>query len=109
MPAHRHQDTGRGHFWPAGTRSNIQIIADAFASKDKDSYVQALDGIPQHNDTTNTDVCYFNGVGLSGREDLEGRLKRPLGLLGGFADTLLYITNCFTADDLQERCKEAYG
>jgi hypothetical protein len=73
------------------------------------SYVHAEDGKPKRNPNTNTDVCYFNGVGLDGRKDLEGRLKRPLGLLGGLADTLLYITNCVVADDLQERCKEAYG
>jgi hypothetical protein len=96
----------------AGTRGNIQVIADGFASQGQHAYVHALDGEPVYNSYTNTDICYFNGVGLDGLEDLakEGKQLPPgLGLLGGFGDTLLYIANGIIANDLPERCKEAYG
>ncbi|WIA28689.1 hypothetical protein OEZ86_011225 [Tetradesmus obliquus] len=94
-----------------GTRGNIQIVADGFASQGQNAYVHTLDGQPVHNSYTNTDICYFNGVGLDGLEDLakEGKQMPLLGLLGGFGDTLLYIANGIIANDLPERCKEAYG
>jgi hypothetical protein len=95
----------------AGTRGNIQIIADGFASQGQNAYVQTFDGQPVRNSYTNTDVCYFNGAGLDGLDDLakEGKQLPLLGLLGGFGDTLLYIANGIIANDLPERCQEAYG
>jgi hypothetical protein len=69
------------------------------------------------NTVTNTDVCYFNGVGLNGWKLLQEQksdnnplhqLLRKSHLVGGFADTLLYLYNCVTAADLPERCKQAY-
>jgi hypothetical protein len=94
-----------------GTRSNIQIIADGFASQGQNAYVQTLDGEAVYNSYTNTDICYFNRVGLGGLEDLakQGKQLPLLGLLGGFGDTLLYIANGIIANDLPERCQEAYG
>ncbi|KAF6263703.1 hypothetical protein COO60DRAFT_382576 [Scenedesmus sp. NREL 46B-D3] len=94
-----------------GTRGNIQIIADGFASQGQNAYVKTQDGKPVYNSYTNTDICYFNGAGLDGLEDLAKKGKRlpALGLLGGFGDTLLYIANGVIANDLPERCKEAYS
>jgi hypothetical protein len=58
----------------ADTRTNIQILADAFAS-------QAPEGRPHHvhvedtqppgvyNAETKTHIAFFNGVGTSGHED----------------------------------------
>ncbi|WIA31431.1 hypothetical protein OEZ86_002329 [Tetradesmus obliquus] len=97
-----------------GTRSNIQILADAFASKGLASNVSTKDAKPvEYNPDTKTDVRYFNGVGLSGWEDLQKQRKDlpPLvsGLVGGVIDTLLYIKNCVLAGDLPDRCKEAYS
>ncbi|WIA11350.1 hypothetical protein OEZ85_011471 [Tetradesmus obliquus] len=97
-----------------GTRSNIQILADAFASKGLASNVSTKDAkYVEYNPFTKTDVRYFNGVGLSGWEDLQKQRKDlpPLvsGLVGGVVDTLLYIKNCVLADDLPDRCKEAYS
>lgn len=97
----------------SGTRSNIQILADAFASKGLASNVSTKDAKPvEYNPKTKTDVRYCNGVGLSGWEDLQKQRKDlpPLvsGLVGGCVDTLLYIKNCVLANDLEDRCKEAY-
>ena len=73
--------------------------------------MQTLDGQPVYNSYTNTDICYFNGVGLNCLEDLakQGKQTPLLCLLGGFGDTLLYIGNRIIANDLPERCKEVYG
>lgn len=53
------------------TRTNIQILADAFASQGQPHPVHVLDN--QHpavfNTATNTHVAYFNGCGASGQED----------------------------------------
>lgn len=51
-----------------GTRTNIKILADAFASEDPANPVCTRDGEPVYNSKTKTDVCYFNGVGTSGAE-----------------------------------------
>jgi hypothetical protein len=98
-------------FLLTGTRGNIQIIADGFASQGQNGYVQTFDGEPVYNSSTNTDICYFNGVGLDGLENLakEGKQLPLPGLLGGFGDTLLHIAYGTIANDLPERCKEAYG
>jgi len=87
------------------TRSNIKILADAFASEDPTNpvYVRAGQENARHNSKTNTDVCYFNGVGTAGAEG-----KELPGLLGGFFDLLVYCVNGAVATDLPERCKEAY-
>ena len=55
-------------FCCAGSRTNIQVLADAFASADPTTPVQAQAGVLLHNDRTNTDVCYFNGGCTSGAE-----------------------------------------
>jgi hypothetical protein len=105
--------------WRAGTRSNIQILADAFASKDQDRYVRAVDDqpVPPFNPDTNTYVRYFNGVGLNGRLDLQkenklfallDRLPGVSHVSGGIADKLFYIWNVVSADDVPARTKEAY-
>jgi hypothetical protein len=88
----------------AGTRGNIQILADTFASAVVAPVVPVWleDGVPHKNTATNTDVCYFNGCGTSGLED------EPPGLLGGFFDLLVYTANGALASDLPDRCKEAY-
>lgn len=87
---------------PAGTRTNIQILADAFATSDLADPVYTKDGVGVYNPKTNTDVVYHNGVGTSGIE------KDTPGLLGGFADLLVYCINGAVARDLDGRCKEAY-
>lgn len=98
-----------------GTRTNIQILADAFASQDPGlalddpcDIIHVQDGAEhsRFNEKTNTDVVYFDGVGTSGIEaehEPEG-----LGLAGGLLDMLVYCINGAVARDLDERCKEAY-
>lgn len=90
----------------ADTRGNIQILADAFASAgaSPEHPVWLQDHEPHWNPVTNTDVCYFNGVGTSGLEEED----EPAGLLGGFFDLLVYTANGALASDLPDRCKEAY-
>jgi hypothetical protein len=82
--------------------------------------VTTEDANPSGNSTT--DVCYFNGVGLDGWEDLQNSkalsiyrehgppaLKAAVtGFVGGFIDALLYFPNMVMACDLPARCKEAY-
>jgi len=86
-----------------GTRTNIQILADAFASHGQDP-VRLQDGQHVFNSYTNTDVCYFNGVGTSGLE----KEDEPPGLMGGFLDLLAYCASGAVASDLPQRCQEAY-
>lgn len=66
-------------------------------------------GQPFHNSSTNTDICYFNGVGTTGL-DHSANLENPssLGLLGGFGDALLNIADNCMDKDLPQRCKDAY-
>jgi hypothetical protein len=102
----------------AGTRSNIKILADAFATKGQGMYVRAEDNDENiHNPETNTSVCYFNGVGLNGWTDLQNKCKRLLlldlfpglsGLVSDIVDVPKYFLNCLLADDLPDRTKEAY-
>jgi hypothetical protein len=100
------------------TRSNIKILADAFASKGQDMCVRAEDNNEDiYNEKTKTSVCYFNGVGLNGWTDLQNKCKELLvldkfpglsGLVGDFVDVPKYIIDCLVAGDLSDRTKEAY-
>jgi hypothetical protein len=89
-------------------------LADAFATSDPDNIILVPDGAISkdnkwnsiHNEKTNTDVIYFNGVGTSGIE--AAHEPEGLGLMGGLLDMLVYCINGAVARDLYERCKEAY-
>jgi len=86
-----------------GTRTNIKILADAFASEDPRNPIDTQPGKVVHNRKTNTHVCYFNGIGTAGAEG-----KELPGLLGGFFDLLVYAANGAVATELPECCMEAY-
>lgn len=79
---------------PTGTRTNIQILADAFATSDpahpvytEDASGDKTKGVWNRNERTNSDVVYFSGVGT------KGIVQPTPGLLGGFLDLLVYCIN----------------
>ena len=67
----------------AGTVTNVQILANSFAG----TVVQS--GVAAHNAITNTTVCFFDGVGLTGT----------------FSE---YLVDGALALDIENRCVDAY-
>jgi hypothetical protein len=80
---------------PTDTRSNIKILADAFASEDptKPVFVRSGQENARFNSKTNTDVCYFNGVGTAGAEGATNDRRNRVAMCAHVAQVLLVVAD----------------
>jgi hypothetical protein len=80
---------------PTDTRSNIKILADAFASEEPTNpvYVRSGKENARFNSKTNTDVCYFNGVGTAGAEGATKDGRNRVAMCAHVSGVLLAVAD----------------